>query len=165
VDKLKAISGDYRGSSNNADIAKLGAQIAREFSDGAKEDAEAHRPLLAIPFTAPAGDAAAEKLVDSTFAMVYGMAAASHRGLVGLTKEALPCGDLATSLERGRANRSAYILCGSIDTQGPSQTLTVKIAEVADGSLVWSKSYPAQGLDPAKIAAEVASHVPSLDDD
>jgi hypothetical protein len=36
---------------------------------------------------------------------------------------------------------------------------------VSDGTVVWSKSYPVAGADPAKIAAEVDSHVPALDED
>jgi TolB-like protein len=164
VAKLKEIADQYKGSSDAADIAKLGEQIAREYSGGAADGAGGHTPLLAIPFTAPAGDATAEKLADSTFAMAYGMAAASHRGLVGLAKEPLPSRELAAALERGRANHSAYILYGTVDTQGSAQALTIQIASVEDGSVIWSKSYPAQGVDPAKIAAEVESKIPDLDD-
>jgi len=36
---------------------------------------------------------------------------------------------------------------------------------VADGSLAWTKSYPAKDADPAAIAADVESHIPALDDD
>jgi hypothetical protein len=35
---------------------------------------------------------------------------------------------------------------------------------VADGSLLWSQSYPVANADLAKIAAEVNSKVPSLSD-
>jgi len=97
--------------------------------------------------------------------MVYGMAAASHGGLVGMAKEPLPSQDLAAALERGRANHSTYILYGIVATQGPAQALTIKIARVEDGAVVWSKSYPAKGADPAKIAAEVDSKIPDLDED
>jgi TolB-like protein len=150
---------------NAADIAKLSEQIAREYSGGATDGAGGRSPLLAIPFTAPAGDAAAEKLADSTFAMTYGMAAASHTGLVGMAKEPLPSRDLAAALERGRANHSTYILYGTVEPHGSAQALSIKIASVEDGAVVWSKSYPAQGADPAKIAAEVDSKIPDLDDD
>jgi hypothetical protein len=139
--------------------------MAREFSGGAADGAGVRSPLLAIPFTAPAGDTPAEKLANSTFAMAYGMAAASHRGLIGMAKKPLPSGDLAAALERGRANHSMFILYGAVDSQGPAQALTIKIASAEDGSVVWSKSYPAQGADPAKIAAEVDSKIPDLDDD
>jgi hypothetical protein len=39
------------------------------------------------------------------------------------------------------------------------------IATVANGSILWSKSYPVAGADPEKIAAEVSSKLPPLDDD
>ena len=165
VAKLKEIAGQYRGSLNAADIAKLSEQIAREYSGGAADSAGGHSSILVIPFTAPAGDAASEKFAASTFAMVYGMAAASHRGLVGMAKEPLPSQDLAAALERGRANHSTYILYGTVATQGSEQALTIKIASVEDGVAVWSKSYPAKGADSAKIAAEVASKISDLDED
>jgi TolB-like protein len=170
VAKLKSIADQYKGNMNAAEWTKLSEQMAREFSGAAADSADsadsagAHSPLLAIPFMAPAGDAVSEKIANSTFAMAYGMAAASHRGLVGMAKEPLPSQDLAAALERGRANHSTYILYGTVDTQGPAQALNIKIASVEDGSVVWSKSYPAQGADPAKIAAEVDSKIPDLDD-
>jgi TolB-like protein len=58
-----------------------------------------------------------------------------------------------------------YVLYGTISDQAAVQTLTVKIVAVADGSVVWTQSYPATGADPAKIATEVNSKVPVLEDD
>ena len=165
VAKLKSIADQYHGNMNPADIAKLDGQMAREFSGGAADGAGVHSPLLAIPFTAPAGDTPAQKLANSTFAMAYGMVAASHGGQIGMAKEPLLSGDLPSALERGRANHSAFILYGAVDNQGPAQALDIKIASVEDGSVVWSKSYPAQGADPVKIAAEVDSKIPDLDND
>jgi hypothetical protein len=161
--KLKAISDQYKGSSNKDDLVKLGAQIAREFADDEENPTE-RSPLLAIPFTAPAGDPAAAKLADSTFAQVYGRVAISHHGHVGLPKEPLASHDLGAALERARSNHSTYVLYGVIDTEASTQVIVIKIATVADGSVVWSKSYPAAGADPAKIAADVDSNVPSLGD-
>ena len=163
--KLKAIADQYLGSSNRADIAKLGAQIARAFPNDPADKPTERSPLLAIPFTAPVGDAAAEKLADSTFAQVYGRVSISHPGHVGLTTDPLASSDLRAALERGRANHSSYILCGTVEGEGKTQVLTVKIVAVADGLVLWSKSYPAAGADPAKIATEVDSQVPSLDAD
>jgi TolB-like protein len=163
--KLKAIAEQYRGSSDKADVAKLGAQIAKAFSDEAADQTMARSPLLAIPFTAPAGDSAAEKLADSSFAQVYGRVSISHPKLVGLTKDPLSSRDLGAALERGRANHSTYILYGTVDKEGSPLALTVKIVRVENGAVVWSKSYPAEGADPANIAAEVDSKIPSLEDD
>jgi hypothetical protein len=175
AEKLNAISDKYHGSFNTADIAKLGRQIATELSKDDQEAVADRSPLLAIPFTAPAGDAAGEKLADSAFAQVYGRIAISHHGHVGLTTQSLPSRELGAALERGRASHSTYVLWGTVDQepgrvagqvpgQGATQSLNIKIAEVADGSVVWSKAYPVAGADPAMIAAEVDSKVPSLDE-
>jgi TolB-like protein len=150
AEKLKTISDQYRGSSNAADIANLSTQIARQFANEAVDQPKRRAPLLALPFTAPEGDAAGEKLADSTFAQVYGRISISHPGEVSLTKDSHP---------------ATYILSGTVAKQGTAQFLTVKIVTVADGMVLWSKSYPAAGADPAKIAAEVNSNVPSLDGD
>jgi TolB-like protein len=162
IEKLKAISQKYQGAMNKSDITKLGTEIARNFSDDSGESAMDGSPLLAIPFTAPAGDASAEKVADSTFAMAYGMVSISHHGQVSLSRDPLPSRELGAALERGRANHSTYVLCGTVDTIDSAQILTVKIATVADGSVVWSKSYPAAGADPAKIASEVEAKIPPL---
>jgi TolB-like protein len=162
VEKLKTISEKYQGSLNRNDVLKLGAQIAKEFSGDSDEAPSESGPLLAIPFTAPPGDNTAERLADSAFAMAYGMISISHHGQVSLTKDPLPSRELGAALERGRANHSTYVLFGTVDNVDGAQALTVKIATVADGSVVWSKSYPAAGADPAKIAAEVEAKIPPL---
>jgi hypothetical protein len=165
VEKLKKIAGAYQGSTNVADLAKLGTQVAREVSNDAADEAAQRNPLLAIPFTAPAGDAAAAKIADSTFALVYGRIALTHHGKVGLPKDPLPAADSAAALAQGRAAGSTYVLYGTIASEAAMQTLTVKIASVQDGTVVWSKSYPAAATDAMKIATEVNSNVPSLDED
>jgi TolB-like protein len=163
--KLKEISDNYQGGSSKADIAKLGALVAREISHEAGVNPTSRSPLLAIPFSAPSDDPTAQKLTDSIFALVYGRVAISHQGHVGLADEPLPALDSGVAVERGRANHSIYVLYGGTDSTPAVQKLTVKIVAVADGSVVWSESYPVAGADPAKIAAEVDSKVPSLEND
>jgi hypothetical protein len=160
--KLKAIAERYQGSEHKNDIVSLGAEIAKTFADDAQERAAANSPLLAVPFTAPAGDAAAAKLADSAFAIVYGRLSIAHHGDVGLSTDPLPSRELGAALERGRANHSTYVLYGTIDTDKNAPALTVKFAAVADGSVTWSKSFPAAGADPAKIAGEVEANIPPL---
>jgi hypothetical protein len=163
VEKLKEMSQNYQGISNKNDIAKLGMDIAKQFVvDSDDEAPTGPSPLLAIAFTAPPGDAAAEKLANSAFAMAYGRLAISHHGQVELAKEALPCRELGPVLERGKANHASYVLCGTVDTVAGARVLTIKIATVADGSVLWSKSYSAAGADPAKIAADVDANIPPL---
>ncbi len=162
IEQLKAISEDYQGSINRNDIVKLATEIARDFSNDSEKNIAEGGPLLAIPFTAPAGDAAAERLADSTFAMTYGMLSIAHPGQVSLTRDPLPSRELGAALERGRASHSIFVLYGTIDTIDHVQVLAVKIATVADGSVVWSKSYPAEGADPTEIASEVETRIPPL---
>jgi hypothetical protein len=165
VDKLHAISDKYHGNLDKSDISKLALQIARITSEDASETPTERSALLAMPFTAPAGDTEAAKLADSTFALVYGKLAIAHHGSVGLSKESEACGDLKSALAQGRSNHSKYILCGAIKADAAAaQVLTVKMAKVSDGTILWSKTYPAAGADPAKIAAEIDSAVPSLED-
>jgi TolB-like protein len=163
-EQLHAISEKYHGSFDKKDISQLASQIARITSDGAVETAAERSPLLVMPFTAPAGNAEAAKMADSTFALVYGKIAIAHHGRVGLSQESAPCDDSKSALERGRLNHSAYVLCGAVGTEAAAQVLSVKIAKVSDGSVVWSKSYPVAGADPTKIAEEINSRVPELED-
>jgi len=165
AEQLNAISEKYHGSFDKKDISQLASQIARIASDDDKETPAERSPLLAIPFTAPAGNAEAAKIADSTFVLVYGKLAIAHHGRVGLSQESAPCDDTKSAVERGRSNHSAYVLCGAIGTEAAAQVLSVKISKVSDGSVVWSKSYPVAGADPAKIAEEVNSRVPELEND
>jgi len=165
AEKLHTISDEYHGSLDKKDISNLAMQIARITSDDAVETPTQRSALLAMPFAAPAGDAEAAKLADSTFALVYGKLAMSHHGRIGLSQESVACGDLKAVLQRGQSNHSRYVLCGTIGTDASKQVLNIKMAKVSDGTLLWSKSYPVVGADPAKIAAEVDSQVPSLEAD
>jgi TolB-like protein len=156
--KLKAIAEQYKAK---ADVEKLGAQIAHDFPDQ-KVDKPRQSSLLAIPFAAAAGDVAGGKLADETFAQVYGRVVVSHSGQVGI--EPLASHDLSLALDHARELHSNYVLWGTLDGEGAAQVLTVKIIEVEDGSVEWSKSYPVAGADPVNIAKDVDSHIPSLDD-
>ena len=161
--KLSEIADQYQVISKPADIVRLGKQIAHEFAEEGEENSD-EAPLLAVPFVAPAADPVAEKLANSTFVQVYGRIAIAHQGKVALSKEPLPNVDLDTVLARGKASHATYVLSGAIDTQASVQVLTVKIITVADGSVLWSKSYPVTGADPATIAADVDSEAASLND-
>ncbi len=162
--RIKQIAADYQGSANEGDVAKLGAQIAREFADRAASSAEAGAGLLAIPFSAPADNPAARKVADSTFAQMYGRVSISHHGRVGLVDKAMPTLDSAAAIELGKARHSHYVLYGGVDAQATPPSLVVKIVAVADGSVAWTESYPVDSADPAAIAATVDSKLQGLED-
>ena len=162
--KLKAIADAYRGSAHPADIAKLGTQIANEFSDSAAGSAGDHA-VLAIPFGAPEGDSAAGRIADAAFAQTYGRLSVTHRGQVGLDKDSLSSNDLSEALGRARAGHSAYVVFGSVRSQGSAQVLSVTVAKAEDGSVVWTQSYPAATADATKIAEQINSKIPAAAED
>lgn len=157
---LKELAGDNDRSTSAPTDTDLGSQIARRVTAEVGDRLGAGRPLLAIPFSAPADDPAAQKLADSTFAQVYGKVELSHHGQVALTTEPLAAPALSAAVKQGRALHSRYVLYGAVDE--PAESLTVKLVTVADGALLWSQSYPLADADPAKIAAEVNSKMPGL---
>jgi TolB-like protein len=163
--KLKDIAASHPGNWTAADTARLVAQIAREIPANAGGEPSADAPVLAIPFTAPPNDAAAQKLAGSVFSQVYGRLAILRHGRVALTGEPLPTLDASVAVQQGRAHHSAYTLYGAVTGNAPHQRLTVKIISVADASTLWSKSYALTGADPAGIAAEVSAHVPQPGND
>jgi TolB-like protein len=165
AEKLKSLSAGFDGSPGKAaDIGKLGVDIARAFADDAVKAAGDGSPLLAVPFNAPAGDAADAKLADSTFTLLFGKLAISQQGRVALSKEPLVALDVSAAAERGRANHSTYVLCGGIENRDGAPALSVDIVEASDGSVVWTKSFAAAGGDPSAIATEVESHLPALEE-
>jgi len=155
-------SANYEGSPNNSDLTDLGSRIAREVNAEVGDHLAVGRPLLVTRFSAPADDPAAKGLADAAFAQVYGKVKHSHRGQVGLTKEPVSGTGTSAAVQQGRMRGAKYVLVGAVDKA--TQNLTVRMVSVADGSLLWSESYPVAGTDPAQIAAEVDSKLPSLGD-
>jgi TolB-like protein len=171
VDETRVAAANSPRSLSADEAAKLGTQIARDVTGmvgaagEAGDVAAAHRPLLAIPFSAPAGDAVAQKLATSVFAQVYAKVIVSHHGQVGLSAAPLSAADVDAAVDRGRAHHSRYVLFGAVDEAATPHSLSVKMVSVADGSVLWSESFPVASADPARIATEVDSKVPSLEDE
>ncbi|MGC1387934.1 MAG: toll/interleukin-1 receptor domain-containing protein [Steroidobacteraceae bacterium] len=129
IEKLEAISEEYRGSVNKNDIGKLASEIAKYFPDESDKSAWGAARCWPFPLL--------------------------HRPAMPLRSR-----ELGAALERGRASRSTYVLYGAVDSIDHAQVLTVTIATVADGSVVWSKYYPVADADPTSIASEVVTKIP-----
>jgi hypothetical protein len=164
---LRNISDTYQtGDGKQIDVDKLVASVTKNLPRAAAVGAAgASTPLLAIPFSAPADDAAAKKVADATFAQVYGRVSISHPGQITLTKESLPSGDPAAAAELARARKADYVLIGTVATTTPPQSLEVKWVAAEDGSVAWSATFPIIGADPEKIAVEVDKKTPDIDSD
>ena len=162
--KIEEIAKNYQGSSDPADLAKLGTQIAQAVTSQVGAELAAQKPLLVIPFGAPSGDDAARKLAKSVFTKVYGRLVISQHGRVSVMGEPPASLDAAAAIEGGRAHHARHVLFGTIDGQSPAQSLTVKLIDVADGSVLWSASYPAATADPKAIAKQVDTKVTTLEE-
>lgn len=163
--KLKAIADQYQGSKDPADIAKLGAQIAREFANDSSGDRAAPSAIFAVPFAAPPGDAAAEKFADAAFAQTYERLALSRHGHVDLAKDSAVSRDPSAALQSARAHSALYVVYGAVDNRPTGAALSVSVVEVGKGSLLWTETYPIASVDPAAIASEVTSKVPQPESD
>jgi hypothetical protein len=157
AEKIRAITKQYMTGPDKADIAGLAAQIARQFSTpGGGAGANAKNNLLAIPFSAPPGDQRAKGVADAVFGQLFGKVAIAQHGHLRLSTDSSLPADPAEAGERGRADHSTYVVYGAVD----NQSLNVNVIESDDGSVEWSKSYPLEGADTARIAAEVQEHIP-----
>jgi hypothetical protein len=169
VEKLKEIAKAYetgasKGPANAGDVAKLGVDIARAIGKEIDDNDGAQHPLLAIPFST--GEAPAEaKLANTTFALLYGRISVSRQGKVGLSAQPLPPPNVTDAQARGQLSHATYVILGGIEASGSSRVLTVKIVEVSDGTVAWTKSYPVDGADSEAIASEVERNLPKADED
>jgi TolB-like protein len=162
TEKIEDVTNQYK-KDPSMNLAKLGALVAQEFGDAAKGEGVS---VLTLPFAGPAGDAAAATLADSAFAQTYTrMSVARHARLVASDASATSCA-LDLLLAQGAAKHTQYVLCGLIDGAGSVQGLSITLAEVKRGKVLWSNRYPVSGADPAQIAVDVVAHVPKpVDDD
>jgi TolB-like protein len=163
--KLKAIADQYQGSKDPADIAKLGAQIARQFANDSSEDRAAPNAILAVPFAAPPGDTAAGKFADAAFAQTYEQLALSRHGHIDLAKDSAVSRDPSAALQSARAHRATYVVYGAVDDKPTGAALSVSVVEAGKGSVLWTQTYPIASADPSSIASEVKSKVPQAESD
>jgi hypothetical protein len=125
-----------------ADVGKLGVEIAREFSKDVGDSSGESKPILVVPFSAPAAATPEAKLADSTFAILYGRLAISHKESVGLSKESLSTLDTNMAVERGKTEHATYVVFGGVENPGPTAALRVAVVKVSDASVIWDTSCP-----------------------
>ena len=161
--KLDDVAAQYQKDPKN--LAKLGATVAKEFADSVEEDNTVS--LLAMPFTAPAGDAEASRLAESAFAQTYTRISVTHHGAPIAGDSSVAQCEPMTLAARGRAKHARYVLCGSVGSAaGAPPSLAVTLIDVKGARGIWRALYPVAGSDAAKIAQDIAAQIPkSASDD
>jgi TolB-like protein len=161
-EKLNDVAAQYHRSPK--DLAKLGTMVAKEFADSVEEDNTVS--LLAMPFSAPAGDAEASKLADAAFAQIYTRISVTQHGAPVAGDSGITQCDQKTLVARGHAKHTRYVLCGIVETAASAPAaLAITLIDVEAAHELWSGSYPVAGADPAKIAQDVAAQVPKAESD
>jgi TolB-like protein len=160
--KLKGVAEQY--AKDPKDMVKLGAIVAKQFANAVEQDNTVS--LLAMPFTAPAGDAEAARLADAAFAQTYTRISLTQHGAPVAGDSGVANCDLKTLVARGEAKHTDYVLCGNVVAAASAPTaLTIALIDTKAAQEIWSGSYPLSGADPAKIGEEVAAHVPKAASD
>jgi TolB-like protein len=160
--KLKAVAEQYQKNPN--DMAQLGATVAKQFADAVEEDNTVS--LLAMPFTAPAGDAEAARLADAAFAQTYTRISLTQHGAPVAGDSGVTKCDLKTLVARGEAKHTHYVLCGNVVAAANAPAaLTIALIDAKAANEIWSGIYPVSGADPAKIGEDVAAQVPKAASD
>jgi TolB-like protein len=161
--KLEQLSDASPQDWSKEDVANFVAQVTKALPGAAHTLQGGGDALLAIPFSAPLGDPAAQKFASSAFAQVYGRIAIARDGHVGLTEPPATLNSAAAA-DLGRAHHSSYVIYGAVDGASDAQALRVNVVSATDGSIAWSQTYPVAGADPARIASDVVSNIPSTED-
>jgi TolB-like protein len=160
--KLDEVAAQYHGSPQ--DLARLGTMVAKEFADSVEEDNTVS--LLAMPFTAPAGDAGAAKLADDAFAQTYTRISITQHGAPVAGDSGITRCDRKTLIARGHAKHTRYVLCGFVEAAASSPAaLAITLIDVKTAQEIWNGRYPVAGADAAKIGQDIAAEVPKADGD
>ncbi len=160
--KVDDVAAQYQKSPR--DIARLGTMVAKEFADSIEEDNPVS--LLAMPFTAPAGDAEGSKLADAAFAQTYTRISVTQHGAPVAGDSGITRCDQKTLIARGQAKHTRYVLCGIVEAAASAPAeLAITLIDVKDAHELWNGRYPVTGADPAKIAQDVAGQLPKADRD
>jgi len=161
-EKLNEVAAQYQKSPK--DLAKLGTMVAKEFTDTVEEDNTVS--LLAMPFTAPAGNADASRLADDAFAQTYTRISVTQHGAPVAGESGITQCDQKTLVARGHAKHTLYVLCGIVETAADTPAaLAITLIDVKAAQEIWSGRYPLAGADAAKIAQDIAAHVPKAESD
>jgi TolB-like protein len=138
--KVDEVAAQYHRSPQ--DLAKLGTMVAKEFADSVEEDNTVS--LLAMPFTAPAGDADASKLADDAFAQTYTRISVTQHGAPVAGDSGTAQCDRKTLIARGQAKHTRYVLCGFVEAAASSPAaLAITLIDVKLAQEIW-QAYMAQ---------------------
>jgi hypothetical protein len=141
-----------------AELAKLGTSFARHLAEGLKETKKPPRLLIVVPFAHGLTDPAAAKFAETLFASTFGHLALARSSAIGLSP-APPAafGDDAL-LEHARKISAPHLLAARMKTVAPFD-LELILVRSADGTHLWTASYPLDPVTTPSVAKQISSEV------
>ena len=146
-----------------AEVAKLIAQTSTGLPASAPNPPGRQTSFLSVPFTASPADRAAHRLAMAVSARINSQLVLAHQGRITLSAIALSSLNPTAAATRARDTHSRFIVYGGISGRKPKLNLIARIVATANESVVWSKSYPVTGADPAQIAADTVAEVAKIE--
>ena len=158
AEQLGQAAREARKYGNPGDLARLGSEIAKNFSPGGADGAAIGKRLVLMPFSRIVADDPADKFASAVFASLYGRLTLTHAREVGLFRQPLNANDAAL-VARAKQLGSSFILAGHLTGDATARTLTVRLLVTEDGSTKWTESYPLANAEPSEVADKIADNV------
>ena len=141
-----------------AELAKLGTAFARHLAAGLKEPKHQPRHLIVVPFALGLTDPAAATFAETLFASTFGHLALARSSAIGLSPDA-PSGFTDEALlEHARKIAAPHLLAARMMTVAPFD-LELILVRSADGTHLWTASYPLDPVTTPSVAKQISSEV------
>ena len=141
-----------------AELAKLGTAFARHLADGLKESKKQPRHLIVVPFSHGLTDPAAAKFAETLFASTFGHLALARSSTIGLSPDTPAAFTDDALLEHARKIAAPHLLAARMMTVAPFE-LELILVRSADGTHLWTASYPLDPVTTPSVAKQISSEV------
>jgi hypothetical protein len=141
-----------------AELAKLGTAFARHLAAGLKDAQSPPRQLIVVPFSRGLTDPAAAPFAETLFASTFGHLALARSSAIGLSP-ATPDGFTDDALlAHARKHSCPHLLAARLMTVAPFE-LELLLVRSADGTRLWTASYPLDPATASSVARQISAEV------
>ena len=141
-----------------AELAKLGTSFARHLAAGLKEAKGPPRQLIVVPFSRGLTDPAAATFAETLFASTFGHLALARSSAIGLSPETPDGFTDDALLQHARRFSYPHLLAARMMTVAPFD-LELILVRSADGTHLWTASYPLDPVNTASVAKQISSEI------
>ncbi|MSU25078.1 MAG: toll/interleukin-1 receptor domain-containing protein [Opitutus sp.] len=162
ADQFAQAARDARRKGNSADLARVGAEIAKSLGAGALDGGATGKRLVLVPFARITSEEPADKFATAVFTSLYGRLTLTHGRDVGLLRQPPANQNDSGLTARGKALGSSFVLAGHLTGEGNARLLAVHLLVTEDGSTKWTESFPLTGIEPTDVADKIADKLSAV---